>query len=187
MNDCLQWIRTTHLPCNKEDLALLAVLISGEIIVINCIATLVWRHAVSELDMSLLMAPKLFNHYSLACLINLEHNVSVVPLGLQLQEFQLAFINHTNPRCRVCLIMPSTKLSSSDSSSLRLSSDSELSSSDSSSLRLSSDSELSSSDSSSPRLFSDFEPSEGRHLSNLIDFNVEISAKPIGISLNSSQ
>ena len=66
------------LPSNEENLALLAVLMGGEIKVIDCVTTLIWRKTGSEIVVALAGATELVNHHLL--LLNLEQNETVGPL-----------------------------------------------------------------------------------------------------------
>ena len=91
------------LPCTELDLALLAVILGGEIKIIDCVSAFILRDGVCEIIVSLLWIPKLFDLNFLSLLINLEHDVPVSPLCFQLHKLDLAFIIYMHPRCRVSL------------------------------------------------------------------------------------
>lgn len=71
---------TSTLPCNEENLAFLAVLISGKIKIKDSIATFISRERGGESIIAFVWAPKLLNHHLLNLLLNLEYNEPVVPL-----------------------------------------------------------------------------------------------------------
>lgn len=66
------------LPCNEENLALLAILISGEIKIINRITTLIGRETGSEIVVALIRSAKLVDDNLL--LLDLEEDETVGPL-----------------------------------------------------------------------------------------------------------
>lgn len=88
-------------PCNEENLASLKILCCCEIIIIDCITTLIGRQTGGEILITFIRLPELLHHHLL--LLNLEHNETVAPLCFQLQEPQLAIILHSHSWCRICL------------------------------------------------------------------------------------
>ena len=66
------------LPCNEENLALLAILISDEIKIINRITTLIGRETSSEIVVALIRSAKLVDDNLL--LFDLEKDETVGPL-----------------------------------------------------------------------------------------------------------
>lgn len=91
------------LPCNEIDLALLAVILGGEIKIIDCVSAFILGDGVFEIIVSLFWIPKLFDLNFLSLLVNLEHDVPISPLCFQLHKLDLTFIIHVHPRCRVSL------------------------------------------------------------------------------------
>ena len=85
------------LPCNEENLAFLAVLISKEIKIKDSIAALVSRQRRSEGLVGLLWAPNFLNHSFL--ILKLEEDESMVSLCFQLQELQFTFITDCHSGC----------------------------------------------------------------------------------------
>lgn len=85
-------------PCDEKYLALLAVLRSGEIEVIDSISALVLRHTFGEIVISFFWIPNHLYHNLLSLLVNFEHNKPIVPLCFQLQELELALIVYMHPR-----------------------------------------------------------------------------------------
>lgn len=71
---------TSTLPCNEENLAFLAILISGKIKIKDSIATFISRERGGESIIAFVWASKLLNHHLLNLLLNLEYNEPVVPL-----------------------------------------------------------------------------------------------------------
>ncbi|CAA6654922.1 unnamed protein product [Spirodela intermedia] len=74
--------RMKQLPCNEKDLALLAVLFSNKVIVINGISALICRKTTSEIVVAKSGLPKLLHSNLLHLLINLENNKTICPLCL---------------------------------------------------------------------------------------------------------
>ena len=91
-------------PSNEENLALAAVLISCEVVVVHSIPAIISRQAVVEVDVSLVLAPGLLHHHLLESVVKFEHNVPEATFCLELQKLQLARVVHSNPRCRIRLL-----------------------------------------------------------------------------------
>lgn len=79
-------------PRNEKYFALLTVLFSHKIKVINSISALLLRKGSSEIIISLARIADLVHSNLLQLLINLECYKTMGSLALQLQEFDLAFI-----------------------------------------------------------------------------------------------
>lgn len=85
-------------PSDEKDLALLAILRSGEIEVIDSIAALILRHAFGETVVSFFWIPNLIYRNLLSLLINFEHNKPISSFCFQLQKLELALIAYVHPR-----------------------------------------------------------------------------------------
>ena len=85
-------------PCDEKYLALLAVLRSGEIEVIDSIPALVLRHTFGETVVSFFWIPNHIYRNLLSLLINFEHNKPIISLCFQLQKLELALIIYMHPR-----------------------------------------------------------------------------------------
>lgn len=73
-------------PRDEKDLALLAIILGGEIEIIDCVSAFVLRDRAGKIIVSFFWIPKLFYLNLLSRLINLEHDEPVSPLSFQLQE-----------------------------------------------------------------------------------------------------
>ncbi|KAL0382361.1 UNVERIFIED_CONTAM: hypothetical protein Scaly_0523400 [Sesamum calycinum] len=70
----------TCLPCDEEDLALLAIFIGGEVEIIDSIATLIRREGGCEILVTFVRAAEFVHHHLLT--LNLEGYETVVPFSL---------------------------------------------------------------------------------------------------------
>jgi len=95
-------------PCNKNNPALLAVLLCYIIKVINSISALISGQTGREIFIAISWFTKLLHNHLLLLLLDLENNETVSPFCLQIQKPQLAVIMHSHPRCCVCLQMGRT-------------------------------------------------------------------------------
>lgn len=92
-----------QLPCNENNLALLAVLISHKVKIIDCVSALIGWEASSEILITIRWFTKLLHNNLLLLLFNLENNEAVSPFCLQFQKLQLAVIVDCHSRCCICL------------------------------------------------------------------------------------
>jgi len=83
-------------PCDEKDLALLAVLFSHKIKVVDSISALISGKCSSEVLIAGNGLTNLLNNHLLQLLINLVNYEAVCPLRLQIQKLQLAFIIHSH-------------------------------------------------------------------------------------------
>lgn len=77
-NACRPFWAKAKLPCNEENLAFLAILISDKVKIKDSIATFISRQRRGEVLISFIRASKFLHHYFL--ILNLENNKPVVPL-----------------------------------------------------------------------------------------------------------
>ena len=98
------------LPCNEENSALLNILCSHKIKIINSIAALVSWEACGKIFIALGRLAKLLHNNLLLLFLNLINYEAVSSFSLQLQKLQLAVIMHSHTRCCVGLHTHTVKL-----------------------------------------------------------------------------
>lgn len=90
--------RRLILPCDEDDLALLAPLLSTEVVVVDAVpAVVVGGEGVGEVSVADVGLAELVHHDLLLLLVDLEDDEAVGVLVLELQEFALAVFVHGNP------------------------------------------------------------------------------------------
>ena len=85
------------IPCDEEDLALLAVLLGDEVVVEDGVPALIGGEAGGKVIVVEHRLAHLLHHHHLLLLVDLVDDEAVRPLGLELQEPALAVVIDSHP------------------------------------------------------------------------------------------
>lgn len=106
--DCSSSIIRNNSPCNEKDLALLAVLRSHKIEVIDSITTIIFRERCSKIIIALCCTSSLFNHNLFFLLVNFKDHVTMNLLSLQFHIRAFAVLSNTHAWWCGCLKLNGT-------------------------------------------------------------------------------
>lgn len=95
--------RAQAIPKDIEDPALLDILCSHKVEIIDGVSAVILREAVCEVLIAGSAIPNLVHNYLLELVVHLVGYEAVQPLRLQLAKLQHAFVIHSDTRSRVCL------------------------------------------------------------------------------------